>query len=316
MLFVQYYVRFTRFEAKSFLTEALRYFDGATDRVMVDNSSVVVGRGTGADMVPAPEMAAFAERFDFKFIAHEAGDANRSGRVERPFSFIENNFLAGRTFRDLSHLNREAAIWCQKVNAAFKRHLHAAPRDLFAEELRHLKRLPAFIPEVERVEIRTVDVEGFVSVDTNRYSVPADWIHRQVQVRVSATQIAIDKGHQTVRHERSLLPTGQRIQLPEHRFPRGEKARVQRQLDEERQLQSAVAGIAPYLSGLKKRGRKPVRLQVRRLLQMAREYPHEALCPAIDEAQRYGLYDLSRLETMVLSRITHEYFRLRENEDE
>lgn len=43
-------------------------------------------------------MAAFAERFGFSFVAHEPGDANRSGRVERPFSFIENNFLAGRTF--------------------------------------------------------------------------------------------------------------------------------------------------------------------------------------------------------------------------
>jgi hypothetical protein len=37
-------------------------------------------------MTPAPEMAAFAERFGFEFVAHEIGDANRSGRVERPLS--------------------------------------------------------------------------------------------------------------------------------------------------------------------------------------------------------------------------------------
>jgi hypothetical protein len=53
-------------------------------------------RGTGRDMVPVPEMAAFAERFGCQ--AHERGDANRSARVERPFHFIENNPLAGRTF--------------------------------------------------------------------------------------------------------------------------------------------------------------------------------------------------------------------------
>jgi len=33
-----------------------------------------------------PEMEAFGERFGFQFRAHELGDANRSGRVERPLS--------------------------------------------------------------------------------------------------------------------------------------------------------------------------------------------------------------------------------------
>ncbi|MBS1857276.1 MAG: hypothetical protein JST11_18055 [Acidobacteria bacterium] len=64
---------------------------------MIDNTHVVL-RGTGRDMVPLPEMAAFGERFGFESRAHAIGNANRSGRVERPFSFIEGNFLAGRTF--------------------------------------------------------------------------------------------------------------------------------------------------------------------------------------------------------------------------
>jgi len=33
-----------------------------------------------------PEMVAFAERFGFEFRAHALGHANRSARVERPFS--------------------------------------------------------------------------------------------------------------------------------------------------------------------------------------------------------------------------------------
>jgi len=86
LLFFQLYPTFQRFDCKVFLTEALRYFGGATQRVMIDNTHVVVLRGTGREMVPVPEMAAFAERFGFRFVAHELGDANRSGRVERPFS--------------------------------------------------------------------------------------------------------------------------------------------------------------------------------------------------------------------------------------
>ena len=99
MLFFQCYPTFQRFDCKVFLTDALRYFSGAAARVMIDNTHVLVLRGSGREMVPVPEMAAFAERFGFQFVAHAIGNANRSARVERPFWFIENNFLAGRTFR-------------------------------------------------------------------------------------------------------------------------------------------------------------------------------------------------------------------------
>jgi transposase len=44
MLFFQCYPRFQRFDCKVFLTEALRYFGGATQQVMIDNTHVVVLR--------------------------------------------------------------------------------------------------------------------------------------------------------------------------------------------------------------------------------------------------------------------------------
>jgi hypothetical protein len=43
---------------------------------------------------------------------------------------------------------------------------------------------------------------------------------------------------------------------------------------------------------------------------MVREYPREALLSAVREAARYGLYDLDRLERMVLRRVAREYFLL------
>jgi transposase len=100
MLFFQVYPQFRRFECKVFLTDALRYLDGACQTCLIDNTHVVVLKGTGRDMIPVPEMAAFAERFGFTFVARAVGDANRSGRVERMFSFIQRGFLPGRRFTD------------------------------------------------------------------------------------------------------------------------------------------------------------------------------------------------------------------------
>src|SRR5271167_3744744 len=130
MLFFQIGPTFQRFDCKVFLTEALRYTGGTPKRIMIDNTHVVVLRGTGREMIPVPEMEAFAERFGFDFVAHERGDANRSGRVERPFSFIENNFLAGRTFASWEELNQQARQWCDRVNSTYKKHIRAVPREL------------------------------------------------------------------------------------------------------------------------------------------------------------------------------------------
>ena len=316
MLFFQFYPTFQRFDCKVFLTEALRYFGGGTSVVMIDNTHVVVLRGTGADMVPVPEMAAFAERYDFEFHAHEIGDANRSGRVERPFAFIEGNFLAGREFADWNDLNRRARAWCDQVNSTYKKHIRAIPTELFATERPHLKPLPIWVPEVYRLHHRIADAEGYVTVNTNRYSVPSNWIGHQVEVRETKDRIEIQYGlRQLVSHERLVDPVGRRITLREHRPARGQGIKRSDPHPEEKTLAQTVPEITGYITALKKRGRKYITVALRQLLRMAREYPREAFLSAVDEAARYGLFDLDRVERMILRRIASDYFRLEDKDN-
>ena len=314
MLWFQCYPSFQRFDCKVFLTDALRYFSGSPARVMIDNTHVVVLRGTGREMVPVPEMAAFAERFGFQFVAHEIGDANRSARVERPFRFIEGNFLAGRTFSSWEDLNQQARQWCDKVNSTYKKHIRAVPRELFALERLHLKPLPAWIPEVYRLQERLVDVEGYIALHTNRYSVPVDWIGRRVEVRETKDQIEIQlDARRLVTHRRIAEAGRQRVTLAEHRPPRGHPARRgDHPHPEEKAIVAAAPELADYVAGLKQRSRKIVTLALRQLLRLVREYPREPLLGAVREAARYGLYDLDRVERMILRRVAREYFLLEE----
>ena len=314
MLFFQCYPTFRRFDCKLFLTDALRYMGGATARVMIDNTHVVVLRGSGRDMVPVPEMAVFAERFGFQFVAHAIGNANRSGRVERPFSFIEGNFLAGRTFSSWEDLNQQARQWCDKVNSTYKKHIRAVPRELFALERLHLKPLPAWIPEVYRLQERLVDVEGYIALHTNRYSVPVDWIGRRVEVRETKDKIEIQlDARRLVTHRRLVEAEHQRVTVAEHRPPRGHGARRgDHSRPEEKAIVAAVPELADYVAGLKQRSRKIVTLALRQLLRLVREYPREPLLGAVREAARYGLYDLDRVERMILRRVAREYFLLDE----
>jgi transposase len=311
MLFFQFFPRFQRFDCKVFLSEAHRYFGGVTQRVMIDNTHVVVLRGTGREMTPVPEMAAFAERLGFRFVAHEIGDSNRSGRVERPCHFIERNFLAGRTFGDWDDLNRQARAWCDRVNGTYKKHIRAVPKELFAVERGQLQPLPAWIPDVYRLHQRLVDVEGYVALHCNRYSVPASWIGRRVEVRETKDKIEIQlDARSLVVHRRVVESEGQRITLAEHRPPRGQGIKRTDSHPEEKAILETAPEMADYVATLKKRSRKLVVLALRQLWRMMREYPRDALIAAVEEASRYGLYDLDRVERMVLRRIARDYFLL------
>ena len=310
MLFFQINPTFQRFDCKVFLTDALRYTGGAPERVMIDNTHVVVLRGTGREMIPVPEMEAFAERFGFRFVAHQIGNANRSARVERPFSFIENNFLAGRTFASWAELNSQARQWCDKVNATYKKHIRAVPRELFAIERMHLKPLPAWIPEVYRLHQRTVDVEGYVSVNSIRYSVPVPWIGHRVEIRETRDKIEIEMdARHIVTHARAVTPLSQRVTLAAHRPPRGEGVKRDPH-PEEKAIVEAAPETALYVAALKQKGRKVVALALRQLLRLLREYPREPFLAAVREAAQYGLYDLDRLERMILRRVARDYFLL------
>jgi transposase len=237
MLFFQFYPQFRRFECKVFLTEACRYMDGACGDCMIDNTHVVVLVGTGKDMVVVPEMEAFSKRLGFRFIAHEKGDANRSAHVEAPFWFIENNFLAGRRFADWADANGQARAWCDRVNASYKKHIRAIPRELYQVEHPKLRPLPVWVPEPYLLHNRTVDTNGYVNVNTNKYSAPADLIGRQVEVRETKDRILIYQGHREVAsHEREVEPLARRITNRAHRPPRGQGRKAREPFPEEKQI--------------------------------------------------------------------------------
>jgi len=317
MLYFEIWPQFQRFDCKAFLTEALRYMGGSPQRVLIDNTHVVVLRGSGRQMEPVPEMASFAERMGFRFQAHEIGDANRSGRVERPFHFIENNFLVGRTFLNWPDLNSQARQWCGRVNAAYKKHIRAIPRELYAVERLQLKPLPAWIPDVYRLHQRMVDTEGYVSLHSNRYSVPATFIGRRVEVRETRDKIEIELDARRIVMHRRVLDVDQRVTLPEHKLPRGESLHERgAPHPDEVAILNAAPEITPYVENLKRKGRKVIGLALRQLLRMLREYPREPFLSAIAEAAQYGLYDLDRVERMILRRVQRDFFLLEGNNDD
>lgn len=309
LAYIQLYPCFTRFECKVFLDDAIDYVGGVCETCMIDNTGVIVLRGTGAEMVPVPEMAAFAEQRGFEFVAHEKGDANRSAVVEGIFNFVQKNFLAGREFRDFDDANQQAVTWCNKINARFSRKLHASRRELFAKEQPRLKPLPIWRPQIYRLFSRLVDLEGYVHVHAYRYEMPARLIGRRIEVRETKSELLFFEGPRLVSRHKRRHSGRNRVRLPESERAERKQRRRDQAIVEERELLAAMPQFQAYIVELRKRaprGRSVARLRtVRRML---RDYPRAALDKALTDASHYGLYDLDRVERMVLKNVQTDFF--------
>jgi hypothetical protein len=156
---------------------------------------------------------------------------------------------------------------------------------------------------------RIVDLEGYVHIDGHIYSVPYQLVGKAVEVRETKDHIRVFRGPREVAvHDKVISTVKQRKTLAAHRPPRGQSAVHVPPLPEERELTAAGAPFADYAKTLRQRAglRWPVAL--RRLAQMRHDYPAHPLVAAIEEAAHYGLYDLDRLERMILRKIATAYF--------
>ncbi len=315
LLYFQYYPCFTRFEAKAFLTEALRYFDGSCPRCTIDNTSVVLAGGSGPSALIAPEMESFGELFGMCFIPHAIGHSDRKGRIERPFSYIEGNFLVGRRFRDWADLNAQARNWCDTyANAKQKQVLGMSPQAAYVMEKPALLPLPPHIPPVTQIHYRVVDTQGYVHLDTNRYSVPERLLGKKVAVHKQMDQVLIFHGQQQVAEHARLI--GQRnvhlLNKTHHntlirgRTPKGPSL-------QEQALHGSDPRLDRYVIALKQRAPGRGVSKLRRLLELKRTYPAEPFLAAIEQALEYGLFDMSRLERLILERVAGDFFAFGED---
>jgi hypothetical protein len=173
----------------------------------------------------------------------------------------------------------------------------------------YLRSLPAVLPAVYEVFDRVVDLYGFVSVDTNRYSTPERLVGKTVSVYKHHQSIEIHYRRMSVAiHPRLIGVRDARHTLPGHhtlaqRAPRQPSLQAQLLRGEHPMLDAYVIALAAHLNG---RGTRALN----RLLQMKRSYPPQPFLAAVEQALKYGLFDLHRLETLVLRHVAGDFFAL------
>jgi len=302
----QMYVEFT-------VSQTMEHFLGCHERafavlgvpakIMVDNlKSAVLRRLTGTAPVFNPRYVDYARHHSFEIAPCNVAAGNEKGRVESGVGYVKKNFLNGTEFTDFSAVNPAAQAWLNDIsNVRIHGETHRRPVDLFAEE-RGLLRTPNANPyDLARVLSLRASSQFRISLDTNRYSVPAEFANQPVTVKAYPERVCIYHQERLIaRHVRSF-DRHQDIEDPDH-----PKALLeQRQSAREQRLLSQFLALsikAPaYYEGLMAR-RFNARGHARKILALAEIYGKDACGRAIEDALVFNAFSSEYIAHLLESR--------------
>ena len=146
---------------------------GLPQRVLTDNmKSVVIKRDALGEPIWNKEYDEFQRFIGFKTDLCKVAHPFTKGKVERLVQYVKSNFIAGRTFVNITDLNRQAWIWCQNVNSKPMKEYdfitieeHARVCMLFP--LTYHESLLAYLAPK-----RKISFDGFVEYEGRKFGVP------------------------------------------------------------------------------------------------------------------------------------------------
>lgn len=216
MMYVEFTVSQTMEHFLGCHQRAFQYFNGVPTRIMVDNlKSAVLKRVTGQAPVFNPKYLDFANYYGFTIVPCGVGKGNEKGIVENGVGYIKKNFLAGLDPGDFKTVNPAATHWLDNV-ANIREHgeTRKRPKDMFAEE--QLSGLPSEPYDIGTVTQARATSQFRITLDTNRYSVPAEYAGTPLTMKVYPDRLCLYHDNKLIaRHTRSY-DRHQDIEDPDH----------------------------------------------------------------------------------------------------
>ncbi len=175
------------------LENAFRYLGGVPATVAPDNLKAAVLHPDWFDPELNPKLAAFAAHYGTVILPTRPATPRHKGRVERAVDFVQENALKGRSFESLAAENLFLLDW--ERNVADTR-IHGTTRQqvgkhFMAAEQAALRPLPASLFPSFTEGKRKVHLDGHVEFDRAFYSVPPEYLARELWVRGEARLVRI-----------------------------------------------------------------------------------------------------------------------------
>jgi transposase len=202
-------VAFPAENTESFLeghNRAFAHFGGVPRTILYDNTRIAVAQITGdGERRPTEAFSELQSHYLYAAKFGRPGKGNDKGKVEGLVGYARRNFMVpvprAATWEELNaHLReecqkrRERKLWGNKETIA----------ERFERDKEQLLPLPAAPHEACQKRTTRVSSQALVRYETNDYSVPVEYGHRQVLVKAFVWEVVISAASEVIaRHPRS-----------------------------------------------------------------------------------------------------------------
>jgi transposase len=281
------------------LINAFVYFEGVPKEIKSDNQKACVDRWELGRPVFNKKYLSFATHYRFRPLTIHPGKPRENLKVERPFYYLETNFLNGRTFNHRQDLKEQLSRWLLERNdQRIHRTTRRKPIDLYAEELICLQALPVKQYDTSTIAYRIVNNTSSIQWEGYYYVVPNQYMYETLAVRVNESQIII---YSPDYHPVATYPLAEKSR--KNRYV-GRKERSKKYTLPANQVQERLGAFGPvmnsYLEQMKKQKPKAYLKHCRHILSLKVNYRIEDIISAVKRAAQYRVYTSKAIENYLI----------------
>lgn len=274
---------------------SLRHFGGSPKELLVDNPRAFVTCANPLHFEWNRHFLELCGHYSIQPIACQPSRPRTKGKVERPFFYLEQQFIKGRSWESFDAFARELAAFCvEELDLLVHSTTGERPIDRFEAEKGKLTPLPArpFVGTHE--EMRKVSWDCLVSFGGSKYSVPWQYAGKRVWLRASQGRglaIRNQKGQEIAEHVLSARKGATVVIKAHYEGLRRGLPKTKTVLEES--FTRLFPDYAWFLEGLFCQHRPNGTAHLRSILALAELYPREALISAFESAREYNTYSHS-----------------------
>jgi hypothetical protein len=303
MMYVEFTVSQTMEHFLGCHQNAFHFFGSVPQKIMVDNlKSAVLKRTIGKDPVFNPRYMDFANHYGFKIVPCNVGKGNEKGIVENAVGYVKKNLLNGLAITDFKIMKPLVQHWLDTV-ANVRNHGETGKRpvDMFTEEKPSLQPLPVEPYDIGVVKQARASRQFRVTIDTNRYSVPAQLAGVGLTLKLYPDRLCFYHENKLVaRHVRSY-DRRQDYEHPDHPkvlLAQRKKARDQKIF---MRFLSLSNKAQDYYRQMEQRRMNPFH-HIRQIVALSEIYPPEQVTRAIEDAFHFKAFSCDYIANLLEQR--------------
>jgi hypothetical protein len=178
------------------LINAFRYYKGIPRTILFDNMKTVIDTPKNKDTAEKvnSKFSQFAKDMGFVVRSCRSFRAQTKGKVESTVKATNRLTPFNEEFENIEELKKILNGVIEDINNNISQAHNKIPRDLLEEEQKHMLKLPnddILNSYIENKITRKVSIESCVQYKSNKYSVPTQYIGKEVWIKVEKTSLEI-----------------------------------------------------------------------------------------------------------------------------